>query len=75
MRTQLEIIGHLLERKNGTTCNEMIVNSGTTSPTRRLSDLRYQGWTIVGKWFTSYSLTDATVHRRYMRFYGQRPKE
>ena len=63
--TQCETIGKLLQRKRGVTCLEMIQAAGTTTPTRRLSDLRDMGWAIT---------KTQVLGKNYFRFFGQAPK-
>jgi hypothetical protein len=65
MKTQCETIGKLLQRKRGVTCLEMIEMAFTTTPTRRLSDLREMGWTITKK---------PVLGQHYFRFFGIAPK-
>lgn len=65
MQTKYQIIGDLISRPQGATCMEMIHHAGTTTPTRRMSDLRELGWEI----------TKTPVEgKNYSRFHGVAPK-
>lgn len=44
--TQTDKLGKLLTRKCGVTSLEIIYRCGSTTPTRRMSDMRDKGWTI-----------------------------
>jgi hypothetical protein len=48
-KTQLQRLEKLLLQKRGTTTVEIAKVLPSTTPTRRLSDLREKGWTITFK--------------------------
>jgi hypothetical protein len=58
-KTQLERLQKLLLKRNGTTTVEIAKTLPSTTPTRRLSDLREKGWTIT------YKLMDDKVTKIY----------
>ena len=48
-KTQLARLEKLLLKKSGTTTVEIAQKLPSTTPTRRLSDMRERGWTITFK--------------------------
>jgi hypothetical protein len=63
---QIDKIGQMLQRPGGCTMMEVIKACNTSTPTRRLSDLRDRGWII-----TKHKVEGKNYHR----FYGQPPKK
>lgn len=63
--TQLQRLVFLLSRKCGTTAMEVAQAISTTCPHKRISELRYSGWTIVKKLVPGTS---------YYRYFGTAPK-
>lgn len=63
--SQLAILKTLLKRKQGVTSMEMCDLLPTVTPSRRISDLREQGWTITKK---------QVEGKNYCRFFGQAPE-
>lgn len=63
--SQLAILKVLLRRKRGVTSYEMCELLPTTTPSRRISDLREEGWTI---------LKAPIEGRNYHRFHGIPPE-
>ena len=64
-KTQLQRLALLLVKKQGTTTVEIARFLPSTTPTRRLSDMREKGWTIT------YKLKDDGVTKIY---FGTPPK-
>lgn len=63
-QTQYDRLEKLLLRKRGVTALEIIQAVGTTSPHRRLTDLKERGWTI----------RRAQVEgKNFGRYFGQAP--
>ena len=63
MKTQLQRLEKLLLK--GCTSMDIIKKCGTVSPSRRLSDMRYDGWTITKV---------KVAGKNYHMFYGKAPK-
>lgn len=63
--TQLDRLEKLLLKKSGTTTVEIAQKLPSTTPTRRLSDMRERGWTIT------FKLKDDGVTKIY---FGTPPK-
>ncbi len=63
--TQLAILKVLLKSKLGVTSAQMCELLPTVTPSRRISDLREQGWTITKK---------QVQGTNYFRFFGQPPE-
>lgn len=66
MTPTLNKLAKLLQQKQGTTSYEIIVKCGTTTPTRRISDLRELGWDIK---------KERVPGKSYYRFVGKPPKK
>lgn len=64
-KTQLEKLQKLMLKKSGTTTVEIARILPSTTPTRRISDLRDKGWTIT------YKLMDDKVTKIY---FGKPPE-
>lgn len=64
-KTQLEKLQKLMLKKSGTTTVEIARTLPSTTPTRRISDLRDKGWTIT------YKLMDDNVTKIY---FGKPPE-
>lgn len=64
-KTQLARLEKLLLKKSGTTTVEIAQKLPSTTPTRRLSDMRDKGWTIT------FKLKDDKKTKIY---FGQPPK-
>lgn len=57
--SQYEVIGNLIKRKRGATVAEMVMATCSSSPHRRLFELRQKGWriwreSIAGKQYGRY---------------------
>jgi len=66
MKTQTERIAALISRPQGATSMELIRGGRTTTPSRRVSDLREAGWTIEkGK----------VPGKNFHVFFGKAPKK
>lgn len=65
MKTQYERLERLLTRKTGATAMDIATEVGSTSPHKRLSELRERGWTI---W------REAVKGRNYGRYFGKKPQ-
>lgn len=63
--TQLKKLGTLLMRKRGVTSLEIIMLCGSTTPTRRMSDMRELGWAIT---------KTRVLGKSYYRYTGKPPK-
>ena len=63
---QIDKVGQLLQRPGGCTMMEVIKACDTTTPTRRLSDLRDKGWIIT---------KHKVAGKNYHRFFGNPPKK
>lgn len=63
--TQLQTLSKLLQRERGVTSFEIIQACRTTSPSKRVSEMRALGWTITKHKVTGY---------RYHIFTGKPPK-
>jgi len=63
--TQLQTLSKLLQRKRGVTSMEIIQSCRTTSPSKRISELRALGWKIEKHKVTGYN---------YHVFTGKSPK-
>jgi hypothetical protein len=63
---QIRKVEQLLQRPQGCTAMEIVKMCNSTTPSRRISDLRDAGWTI-----TKTKVEGKTYHR----FYGQPPKK
>jgi hypothetical protein len=63
--TQIAKLAKLLQRKQGCTMYEVCLLCNSTTPTRRLSDLRDLGWSIK---------KIKIQGKNYHRFYGKPPK-
>lgn len=49
MKTQYDSIGRLLTRKKGATVAEIVAATFTSSPHRRMYEMRRKGWQITRK--------------------------
>lgn len=65
-KTQLARLEKLLLKKSGTTTVEIAQKLPSTTPTRRLSDMRDRGWTIT------FKLKEDGVTKIY---FGKPPKD
>jgi hypothetical protein len=63
--TQLQLLAKLLTRKRGVTGMEVIRECRTTSPSKRISEMRALGWTITKHKAAGYN---------YHIFTGKPPK-
>lgn len=63
--SQLAILKTLLKRKQGVTSMEMCDLLPTVTPSRRISDLREQGWIVTKK---------PVQGTNYFRFFGRAPE-
>lgn len=64
MKTQYDAIGRLLARKNGATVAEIVAATCTSSPHRRMYEMRRKGWAI---W------REAIAGKQYGRYFGKAP--
>jgi hypothetical protein len=62
--TQYDVIGRLLARKKGATVAELIAATMTSSPHRRMYEMRRKGWAI---W------REAISGKQYGRYFGRAP--
>lgn len=62
--TQHSRMAKLLTKRNGTTAYEIAMNCGTSSPHKRMQELRRKGWTITRK---------PVYGENYGRYYGKPP--
>jgi hypothetical protein len=65
MTPTLKKLGRLLQRKHGVTSIEIIMQCGSTTPTRRMSDMRELGWVIK---------KERVPGKSYYRYTGTPPK-
>lgn len=65
MKTQYEAIGALLKRKRGTTVAEIVTRTCSSSPHRRMYEMRRKGWRI---W------REEIPGQQYGRYFGQEPQ-
>ncbi len=63
--TQLQTLAKLLKRKRGVTSMDIIKKCFTTSPSKRISEMRALGWTIT---------KTKVKNRNYHIFTGKPPK-
>ena len=63
---QIHKVEKMLQQSIGCTMMELIVMCHTTTPSRRIADLRDAGWTITKK---------KVQGKNYHRFYGKPPKK
>jgi len=66
MKTQLDKLAVLLTRSRGITSYEIIMELGTVSPHKRLSELKERGWTITKRKVNG---------KNYHRYFGKRPEK
>lgn len=64
MKAKHQIIGELISREGGATTMQMIQEARTTSPSKRVSELRDLGWEIT---------KTPVVGTNYHRFFGKAP--
>jgi hypothetical protein len=62
--TQTDRLCKLLTRKRGCTAMDIATTVGSTSPHRRLTDLRRKGWTV---W------REQVAGKNYGRYFGKAP--
>ena len=65
MKTQYAVIGNLLKRKGGATVAELVQATCSSSPHRRMYEMRQHGWQIRREPITGKS---------YGRYYGKAPQ-
>lgn len=63
MKTQLDKLTTMLTRSRGATSFEIIMEVGTVSPHKRLSELKERGWKITKR---------KVVGKNYHRYFGKK---